>query len=100
MPSQYRTVLHAYVQPKGQRHFKTPAVLNFRDKAEQKAQLAGYVRSKWPRARRIDIDLNSQEVVVDGVPVANFALYSPGARPDNAPTLDLQLTPTTRTRTP
>lgn len=77
MPSQYRTRLDAYVQPKDHRPFKDPARLNFRDKTEQKAQLTSYVRSKWPKARRIGIDLNSREIVVDGVPVANFALHEP-----------------------
>ena len=77
MPKQYRTRRDAYVHPKGHRPFKDPAKLDFRDKAEQKAQLTSYARSKWPRARRIDIDLNSQEIVVDGLPVANFALHEP-----------------------
>lgn len=81
VPSQYRTRLDAYVNPKGHRPFKEPARLDFRDKAEQKAQLIGYARSRWPKARQIAIDLNAQEIVIDGRPAANFALYQPKEKP-------------------
>lgn len=77
MGSSYRTRLDAYIQPKGHRPYAMPARLDFRDKAEQKAQLTGYVRSKWPKARSIQIDLNSLEIIIDGQLVANFALHTP-----------------------
>lgn len=78
--TEYRTRKDAYVYPTGRRPYREPARLDFRDKAEMKAQLMAYTRGKWPAARRIDIDLHSQQIIADSRVVGSFKLYEPRER--------------------
>lgn len=73
----YRTRTDALIQPKGHRHYRDPARLDYRTKTEMRAQLIQYARTKWPTARRIDVDLNTREIVIDGRPAANYTLHAP-----------------------
>lgn len=75
-----RVRAEAYVQPKNHRPYKDPAQLHYRDNRELVQQLTTYVRTKWTTADRVDIDVRTMEVMVDGVAVANFAIHEPVRR--------------------
>lgn len=67
----------AYVHPTGHRPYREPAQLDFRDNGELKAQLTAYARSKWTTATRIDIDLGTNQILINGRVAAGFAITDP-----------------------
>ncbi|MFC3299608.1 hypothetical protein FJV46_10550 [Arthrobacter agilis] len=67
----------AYVHPTGCRPYRDPAHLHYRDNAELKAQLTQYARSKWTTATRIDIDLGTRQILINGTVAAGFAITEP-----------------------
>lgn len=82
-----RTKARAYIQPKGTRHYREPAELNYRSNRELTTQLVAFARTKWPTAKRVEVDLNAKEILIDGRAAANFAIYQPHEKeyePDEA----------------
>lgn len=82
-----RTKARAYIQPKGTRHYRDPAELDYRSNRELTAQLVAFARTKWPTAKRVEVDLNAKEILIDGRAAANFAIYQPHEKeyePDEA----------------
>jgi hypothetical protein len=73
--SKVRIKRFAVVQPIGHRPYKDRADLDFRDTAELITQLTMYARSKWPAPQRIDVDVHSKQIIVDGTPRANYSLH-------------------------
>lgn len=71
----------AVVQPIGHRPFKDRADLHYRDNAELSAQLLVFARSKWPLPQTLAIDVHAQQVLVDGVPRANYSIHEYRPRP-------------------
>lgn len=65
----------AVVQPIGHRPFKDHADLHFRDNSELTAQLRVYARSKWPAPQKLAVDIHTHQIIVDGVPRANYSLH-------------------------
>ncbi|GAA3404987.1 hypothetical protein [Pseudarthrobacter polychromogenes] len=72
-----RTKARAYIQPKGTRHYKDPAELDYRNNRELTAQLVAFAKTKWFAAKRVEVDLNTKEILIDGRAAANFAIYLP-----------------------
>lgn len=78
--SAYRTQMDARViirnGPKGDL-LKHPAHLDYRNKAEMCTQLRQFARGIWTKAKRIDIDTNAGQIMVDGELVASYVLNEP-----------------------
>jgi hypothetical protein len=72
----------AYVHPTGHRPYRDPAQLHYRDNGELRAQLTQYIRSKWTTATRIDIDLGTREIFINGTVAAGFAITEPRTAAD------------------
>ncbi|MHA7145475.1 hypothetical protein ACX80U_12230 [Arthrobacter sp. TmT3-37] len=67
----------AYVHPTGHRPYRQPAQLHYGNNAELRSQLAAYVRTKWTTAKRIDVDLGANQILINGQVVAGFAITEP-----------------------
>ena len=67
--------MFAVVQPIGHRPFKDRADLHFRDNAELQAQLTTYARSKWPAPQALAVDTHAKQIIVNGIPSANYSLH-------------------------
>ena len=72
-----RVKARAYIQPKGTRHYRDPAELHYRNNRELADQIATYAKTKWPTAQRVEVDLSTREILIDGRAAANFAVYLP-----------------------
>lgn len=73
--SKARIQRFAVVQPIGHRPFKQHADLDYRDNGELATQLTMYARSKWPMPQTVTVDTHSKQILVDGVPRANYSLH-------------------------
>lgn len=65
----------AVIHPVGHRPYKDRAELHYRDNKELASQLATYARSKWPVPQKINVDLQSNQILVDGQHRANFSIH-------------------------
>jgi hypothetical protein len=73
-----KTRAEVFVQPKNRRPLKKTAIVLYANRAELKKQIAAYAATVWINARRIDVDDNSLEILVDGAPAANYRLHIAG----------------------
>jgi hypothetical protein len=80
-----KTRAEVFIQPKGRRHLQRTAIVIYANRAELKKQLEAYAATVWISARRIDVDTNSLEILVDGAAVANYRLHIAGTPAPAAP---------------
>jgi hypothetical protein len=95
-----KTRAEVFLQPKGSRPLQRTAIVFYANRAELKKQLEAYAATVWINTRRIDVDTDSLEILVDGVPVANYRLHIPGtpAHAEPAQVVTKTRRPTTRAR--
>jgi hypothetical protein len=80
-----KTRAEVFVQPKNRRPLKKTAIVLYANRAELKKQIQAYAATVWINAKRIDVDDNSLEILVDGAAVANYRLHIPGSPAHAAP---------------
>jgi hypothetical protein len=80
-----KTRAEVFVQPKNRRPLKKTAIVLYANRAELKKQIQAYAATVWINARRIDVDDNSLEILVDGAAVANYRLHIAGGPPAAGP---------------
>lgn len=75
-PAKHRA--EVFIQPKNRRPLKKTAIVHYATAAEFRKQLEAYAATVWITAKKILVDTNSKEILVDGTPVANYATHVAG----------------------
>lgn len=72
-----RITCTATVYPIGHRPMRDRAQLSYCSEGELADQLGKFARFKWPEARRIDVDVMTRTILVNGSPLAKYVLNPP-----------------------
>lgn len=75
-PAKHRA--EVFIQPKNRRPLKKTATVEYSTPADFRKKLEAYAATVWISAKKILVDTNSKEILVDGVPVANYATHVAG----------------------
>ena len=73
-----KTAATVYIQPKGQRPLKRTAAVNYSNPADLRKQLEAHAATVWISGKKIVVDVYAKEIIVDSLPVANYALHIAG----------------------
>ena len=73
-----KTRAEVFVQPKHRAPLKRTGIVYYATNAELRKQLEAYAKTVWISAKKILVDTSSSEIIVDGKPVANYALHIAG----------------------
>lgn len=80
-----KTAGTVYIQPKGQRPLKRTAAVNYSNPAELRKQIEAHAATVWISAKKIVVDVYAKEIIVDSLPVANYALHIAGTPAPETP---------------
>lgn len=73
-----KTRAEVFLQPKNRAPLKRTAFVLYANQTELRKQLEAYAATVWISAKKILVDTHTREVLVDGAPVANYALHIAG----------------------
>ncbi|WP_159708868.1 hypothetical protein, partial [Arthrobacter sp. 18067] len=72
-----KTSAEVFIQPKNSRPLKRTATVHYANQVELRRQIEAYAATVWS-AKKVHVDTSSKEILVDGKPVANYALHIAG----------------------